>query len=63
MTQVPRYVPASTNDGWPIAGLVLLHAATLIVGVTVIHKRTYKHPTDPTYRAAGSKADAGAVGH
>ena len=58
MTQVPRYVPARTNDGWPIAGLVLLLAATLIVGVTVIHKRTYKHPTDPTALTTGERAAA-----
>ena len=62
MTHVPRYVPARTNEGWPIVGLVLLLTAALIAMTTVIHKRTYKHPTDPTYRATGEKADAGAVG-
>lgn len=48
MTHVPRYVPARTNDGWPIAALVFALAAACIVAVTVIHKKTYKHPTDPT---------------
>ena len=57
MTHVPRYVPARTNDGWSIVGLVVLLAAACIVATTIIHKRTYKQPTDPTYRAAGSKAE------
>lgn len=50
---VPRYVPARTNQGWPIAGLVALLTVALIAMVTVIHKRTYKHPTDPTWHAVG----------
>ena len=49
----PRYVPARTNDGWPVVGLVLLLTASLIVMTAIIHKRTYKHPTDPTWQAAG----------
>jgi hypothetical protein len=54
MTHVPRYVPAKTNQGWPIVGLVTMLTIALIIGVTVIHKRTYKHPTDPANRAVGS---------
>jgi NADH:ubiquinone oxidoreductase subunit 6 (subunit J) len=49
----PRYVPARTNEGWPVVGLVVLLAAACIVAVTVIHKRTYKPPTDPTWQSAG----------
>jgi hypothetical protein len=58
MAYVPRYVAARTNDGWGIAALVCLLALVCAVGAGVIHKRTYKHPTDPT---AGSvnKAAAG----
>lgn len=63
MTHVPRYVPARTNDGWSVVGLVLLVVTACIVATVVIHKRTYKHPTDPTMRAAGSRAEAGAPGH
>ena len=63
MTHVPRYVPAKTNQGWSVVGLVVLLAAAGIFATVVIHKRTYKHPTDPTMRAAGSKAVAGATGH
>jgi hypothetical protein len=56
MTHVPRYVPARTNDGWGIAALVVALAAACIVAVTVIHKRTYKHPTDPTAHTVNGKA-------
>ena len=53
MHYTPKYVPARTNAGWPIAGLVWLLTIALIVSVTVIHQRTYKHPTDPTWHAVG----------
>jgi hypothetical protein len=53
MHHTPRYVPAETNGGWPIAGLVTLLTVLLIVGVTIIHKRTYRHPTDPLNHAIG----------
>lgn len=59
MAHIPRYVPARTNDGWGIAGLVVLLALACAVGAGVIHKRTYKHPTDPT---AGS-VNRSAAGH
>ena len=51
-----RYVPARTNEGWGAAAATILLALILIVGATVIHKRTYKHPTDPSWRAVGSQA-------
>ena len=54
MSHVSRYVPASTNDGWPFVGVVVLLAATCIVLVTVIHNRTYKHPTDPTWHSGST---------
>jgi uncharacterized membrane protein AbrB (regulator of aidB expression) len=53
MHHTPRYVPAKTNEGWPIVGLVTLLTVILIVGVTIIHKRTYRHPTDPLNHAVG----------
>lgn len=53
MSHVPRYVPAKTNEGWPVVGLIALLTVALIVMVTVIHQRTYKHPTDPTNHAVG----------
>jgi hypothetical protein len=64
MTYVPRYVPARTNQGWPVAGLVILLTAACIVTTVVIHKRTYKHPTDPTFHAVGTeKPVAGSPSH
>jgi hypothetical protein len=50
-----RYVPARTNDGWGAAVATVLLALALIAGATVIHKRTYKPPTDPSWRAAGQQ--------
>jgi hypothetical protein len=48
-----RYIPARTNEGWGAAAATVLLALVLIAGATVIHKRTYKPPTDPSWRAAG----------
>ena len=56
MEHVPRYVPARTNDGWFVALGVVMLAVACIVVATVVHKKTYKHPTDPTYHAAGYSA-------
>jgi hypothetical protein len=61
MTHVPRYVPAKTNDGWPVVGGVVLLTVALIVSVTIIHQRTYKHPTDPTNRVMGSASSPAAT--
>ena len=44
-----RYIPANTNQGWGIIGLVLLLAVGCIVGASYLHKKTYKHPTDPSW--------------
>jgi len=63
MTHVPRYVPARTNEGWSVVGLVVLLTALCIATTVVIHKRTYRHPTDPVMPGARSSADAGARGH
>lgn len=58
----PRYVPARTNEGWPIVGLVLALTLALVVTATVIHKRTYKDPADPTWHAAGGRDNSTAEG-
>ena len=57
-----RYVPANTNGGWPFAGAVVLLAIVLSLGAYTIHKKTYKHPTDPTWHAKGQRG-APATGH
>jgi hypothetical protein len=58
MSQAPRYVPAKTNEGWPVVGLITLLTAALIVAVVIIHNKTYRHPTDPVSpgRASGNAA-------
>lgn len=55
MAHQDRYVPADTNGGWPIAGGVVLLAVACILGATYLHKKTYKHPTDPTWHAKGER--------
>jgi hypothetical protein len=49
-----RYVPARTNGGWGVAAATVALALVLAVAATVIHQRTWKQPTDPSWRAAGS---------
>jgi hypothetical protein len=53
-----RYIPARTNEGWGAAAATILLALVLVIGATVIHKRTWKQPTDPTWRAAGQQPAA-----
>ena len=55
-----RYVPAQTNGGWGFAGFIIALAAACIVVATYVHKKTYKHPTDPTAQAIGHRAPVGA---
>jgi hypothetical protein len=49
-----RYIPADTNGGWGFAACILALAAALIVTVTIIHKNSYRHPTDVTWHGKGS---------
>ena len=53
-----RFAPADTNGGWPIASGVILLAIACIVAVTIIHKRTYLHPTNTSWHAAGTSNSA-----
>ena len=54
-----RYVPAQTNGGWGFAGFIIALAVACIVVATYVHKKTYKHPTDPTAQAIGHRAPGG----
>jgi hypothetical protein len=58
---VDRYVPADTNGGWGFATAVIVFALVLIAGVTYIHKTTYKHPTDVTWRGIGEGSSSAAA--
>lgn len=54
-----RYVPARTNEGWRAAAATVLLALVLALSATIIHKRTWKQPTDPTYQAIQPRSAAG----
>lgn len=56
MRHVDRYVPADTNGGWGIAAGIVALAVVLIIAVTIIHQRTYRHPTTVTWHAKGQAA-------
>jgi hypothetical protein len=60
-----RYVPAETNGGWGFASAIIGLAVLCIVVATVVHKKTYKHPTDVTMRAIGHRTPerAGSPAH
>ena len=63
-----RYVPADTNGGWGYASFIVALAVACVVAVTIIHKQTYRHPTDVTWHGIGSgdaasPAEAGAAHH
>lgn len=55
---VDRYIPAKTNEGWGVAGLVALLAIICIVAVVYIHQTTYRHPTDLRMESAGAHTPA-----
>jgi hypothetical protein len=51
---IDRYIPADTNGGWAFAAGVIAFAIACIVTVTIIHRNTYRHPTDVTWHGKGS---------
>ena len=53
-----RWVEAKTNQGWGVVGLVTLLTALCIAMAVYFYQTTYKHPTDPSWRAAGSQTPA-----
>lgn len=58
-----KYVPAKTNEGWGVAGLVGLLTALCIAGAWYAYAKTYHHPTDVRMQAAGTHAPAGPAAH
>ena len=54
-----RHIPFK-QEGWGIALVILLLAVASVVFATTVHKRTYKHPTDVHFQAAGSSSSGGA---
>ena len=58
MEHQSRYIPAKTSEGWGIAAGVVFLAIVCAVSAAVIHRETYKHPTDVRWRAAGGQPAA-----
>ena len=54
---VDRHIPFK-QEGWGIALFVVLLALTSAGIATYVHKRTYLHPTDTRFRAAGTAASS-----
>jgi hypothetical protein len=55
MQHKDQYVPANVNGGWPVAAGIVALALACIVMAYVVHQKTYKHPTDVTWRARGER--------
>lgn len=58
---VDRHIPFK-REGWGIALLIVVLAIGSAAFATVVHQRTYKHPTDVQFRAAGSASGGAAHG-
>jgi hypothetical protein len=50
-----RFIPFK-REGWGIALFIVLLAVASATFATLVHQRTYKHPTDVRFQAAGSAA-------
>jgi hypothetical protein len=56
---VDRYIPFK-QEGWGIALFIVLLAVGSAAFATIVHKRTYKHPTDVHFQAAGHSSSEAA---
>lgn len=54
-SHVDRYVPFK-QEGWGVALFIVLLAIASAAFATAVHKRTYKHPTDVHFQAAGASS-------
>ena len=52
---VARYVPFK-QEGWGVALFIVLLALASATFATIVHKRTYLHPTDVHFQAAGASS-------
>ena len=55
-----RRIEGSFSQGWPIALFVTALAVASFVTAGLIHKRTYRHPTDVTAEYRKDPKPAGA---
>ena len=58
---VDRHIPFK-RGGWGIALFIVVLAIASAAFATVVHQRTYKHPTDVQFQAAGSAAGSASHG-
>jgi hypothetical protein len=54
-----RHIPFK-REGWGAAAFVCGLAVVTALAAGYVHKRTYKHPTDTRFQAAGSATKAAA---
>jgi hypothetical protein len=54
-----RHVPLK-QEGWPFAIFVVFLAIASAAGATYMHNKTYKHPTDVRFHAAGTQGTSAA---
>ncbi|MFL5616907.1 MAG: hypothetical protein ACJ79A_00775 [Gemmatimonadaceae bacterium] len=52
---VDRYVPFK-QEGWGVALFIVLLAIASAAFATTVHRKTYKHPTDVHFQAAGESS-------
>lgn len=55
---VDRYVPFK-QEGWGVALFIVLLAIASAAFATVVHKKTYRPPTDVRFQAAGAATSGG----
>lgn len=56
-----RFIPFK-QEGWGVALFIVVLAIASAAFATVVHKRTYKHPTDVHFQAAGTTSGGAAHG-
>ena len=47
-TDASRHIPYPGQQGWGFAAFICILTASLYFGAYMVHKATYKRPTDPT---------------
>ena len=58
---VDRHIPFK-QEGWGVALFVVVLAIASAAFATVVYQRTYKHPTDVQFQAAGAASSGGSHG-
>ncbi len=58
-----RITTPAVKQGWGVAGLISLVAIVFAVWAYSVHARTYRHPTDPSFRQVGADIDKAKKSH